>query len=136
MRDLKYLFVISRYLVDFNHSQILGKGGYSVVFKAKKKIDDCEYAVKRISVRRCEEAKNKIIQEVKALANLEHPGIVRYFHAWWEAPPDGWQNATEKAFFHGITPDTSYALSPDLVFETNSKIRFFCSESGANVIHL
>ena len=48
---------------------------------------------------RCEEAKKKIVQEVRALANLQHPGIVRYFNAWWEVPPDGWQHATDKAYF-------------------------------------
>lgn len=28
----------------------LGKGGYGVVFKAKNKIDDCNYAIKRIAL--------------------------------------------------------------------------------------
>jgi hypothetical protein len=31
------------------------------------------------------------MREVKALANLEHPYIVRYFYSWIEAPPVGWQ---------------------------------------------
>jgi len=31
------------------------------------------------------------MREVKALAKLDHPGIVRYFHTWIEAPPPGWQ---------------------------------------------
>ena len=114
----------------------MGRGGYGDVFQAKKKIDDCEYAIKRISVPSCEEARNKTIQEVKALANLEHPGIVRYYTAWLEAPPDGWQDATDKALFHGGTPDTSYALSPDLELETSSKIRISCPKFGTNVIHL
>lgn len=28
----------------------LGKGGYGVVFEAKNKIDDCNYAIKRIAL--------------------------------------------------------------------------------------
>lgn len=32
-----------------------------------------------------------ISREVKALANLEHPGIVRYYNSWFEAPPFGWK---------------------------------------------
>lgn len=39
---------------DFDHLQYLGKGGYGIVFKAKKKIDNREYAIKRISVSGCE----------------------------------------------------------------------------------
>ena len=108
-------------MTDFDHLQCLGKGGFGVVFKAKKKIDYCEYAIKRIFLPRCEEAKEKMMREVRALAALDHPGIVRYFHAWWEAPPDGWQYATDKEFLLGGAPDTpSYALSQDWVIEINS----------------
>lgn len=31
------------------------------------------------------------MREVKALAKLDHVGIVRYFHTWIESPPPGWQ---------------------------------------------
>ncbi len=37
-----------RYLLDFDHLECIGKGGFGVVFKARNKIDGCEYAVKRI----------------------------------------------------------------------------------------
>ena len=125
IRDLKYIFFICRYLEDFDHLQYLGKGGYGIVFKAKKKIDNREYAIKRISVSGCE--KTSKIREVIGLANLEHPHIVRYFHGWWEAPPDGWQRATDKELFLGGRPDTSsYVASTDSALETNSKIQFFC----------
>jgi len=30
------------------------------------------------------------MREVQALAQLEHPGIVRYFHSWVERAPNGW----------------------------------------------
>ena len=40
----------SRYLQDFQPVQCLGKGGFGVVFEARKKFDDCHYAVKRISL--------------------------------------------------------------------------------------
>ena len=32
------------------------------------------------------------MREVKALAMLEHPGIVRYYNSWFEARPVGWQD--------------------------------------------
>ena len=137
IRDQKCLLVFPRYLADFDHLQFLGKGGYGVVFKSRKKIDYCEYAIKRISVPGCKEAASNIFREVRALANLEHPGIVRYFHAWLEAPPDGWQRATDKAFFLGAATDnSSYVISTDGVLGTNSKIQFFCPKFGTDVTHI
>ena len=107
-------YIFSRYMVDFEHLECLGKGGFGVVFKAKKKIDDCEYAIKRICLPRCDDAKARMMREVKALAALEHPGIVRYFHAWWEEPPKGWQLETDRQFLmKGIADSPSYALSDD-----------------------
>lgn len=38
------------------------------------------------------------MREVKALAKLEHSGIVRYFNAWLESPPPGWQEIQDKQF--------------------------------------
>lgn len=43
-----------------------------------------------------EGAKDKVLREVKALAKLEHVGIVRFFHAWVESPPPGWQEEKDK----------------------------------------
>lgn len=40
----------SRYLTDFSPIQCLGKGGFGIVFEAQNKIDDCNYAVKRITL--------------------------------------------------------------------------------------
>lgn len=40
----------SRYLTDFDPVDCLGKGGYGIVFEAKNKIDDCNYAIKRIAL--------------------------------------------------------------------------------------
>lgn len=41
---------VSRYLTDFNPIQCLGKGGFGIVFEARNKIDECKYAVKRITL--------------------------------------------------------------------------------------
>ncbi|RZF38282.1 hypothetical protein LSTR_LSTR009005 [Laodelphax striatellus] len=86
----------SRYLTDFDPVHCLGKGGFGVVFEAKNKIDDCHYAVKRIPLPSREDARERVMREVKALAKLDHKNIVRYFNAWQECPPPGWQEAQDK----------------------------------------
>ncbi|XP_078263271.1 eukaryotic translation initiation factor 2-alpha kinase 3 [Rhinoraja longicauda] len=87
---------VSRCLTDFELVQCLGRGGFGVVFEAKNKVDDCNYAIKRIRLPNRDQAREKVMREVKALAKLEHPGIVRYFNAWLEAPPEGWQEEMDR----------------------------------------
>jgi len=36
--------------MDYELVDCLGKGGYGVVFEVKNKIDDCNYAIKRIAL--------------------------------------------------------------------------------------
>ncbi|XP_059544363.1 eukaryotic translation initiation factor 2-alpha kinase 3 isoform X4 [Myotis daubentonii] len=46
--DIKNFGYISRYLTDFEPIQCMGRGGFGVVFEARNKVDDCNYAIKRI----------------------------------------------------------------------------------------
>ncbi|GFY48248.1 eukaryotic translation initiation factor 2-alpha kinase 3 [Trichonephila inaurata madagascariensis] len=90
---------VSRFHKDFQLIAILGKGGFGVVMEVKNKIDDCEYAVKRIRIGTKKYKKvgyGSVMREVKALAKLDHPGIVRYFNSWVENPPKGWQDLKDK----------------------------------------
>ncbi|XP_048249248.1 eukaryotic translation initiation factor 2-alpha kinase 3-like [Haliotis rufescens] len=88
----------SRFSQDFDCLHCLGKGGFGIVFEAKNKVDDCKYAVKRICIPNREGQKERVIREVKALAKLDHVGIVRFYHAWLETPPSGWQEERDKQF--------------------------------------
>lgn len=90
---------VSRYFTDFEHELCLGKGGFGLVFQAKNKLDDCQYAIKRIHLPNCDEALEKVKREVKALAKLEHASIVRYYNSWFEAPPVGWQEELDIQMF-------------------------------------
>ncbi|XP_044150291.1 eukaryotic translation initiation factor 2-alpha kinase 3 isoform X1 [Bufo gargarizans] len=87
---------VSRYLTDFEPIRCLGRGGFGVVFEARNKVDDCNYAIKRIRLPNRKLAREKVMREVKALAKLEHPGIVRYFNAWREEPPELWQEKMDE----------------------------------------
>ncbi|KAF1740484.1 hypothetical protein MXB_823, partial [Myxobolus squamalis] len=62
--------LVSRYALDFEHIECIGVGGFGVVFKAKNNIDDCVYAIKRITIPDCVAARQKVMREVKALAKL------------------------------------------------------------------
>lgn len=48
-----------------------------MVFEAKNKLDDCKYAIKRIILPSKQESRERVMREVKTLANCEHKNIVR-----------------------------------------------------------
>lgn len=104
---------VSRYLTDFEPVQCLGRGGFGVVFEARNKVDDCNYAIKRIRLPNRELAREKVMREVKALAKLEHPGIIRYFNAWQESPPQGWQEDMDKRWLKDASTAEWLLSSPD-----------------------
>ncbi|XP_008060808.1 eukaryotic translation initiation factor 2-alpha kinase 3 [Carlito syrichta] len=120
--DIKNSGYISRYLTDFEPIQCLGRGGFGVVFEARNKVDDCNYAIKRIRLPNRALAREKVMREVKALAKLEHPGIVRYFNAWLEAPPEKWQEEMDEIWLKDESADWPLS-SPSPVDAPSVKIR-------------
>lgn len=86
----------SRFVSDYDVEQVLGKGGFGVVFAAKNKVDDCQYAIKRIILPSRQESRERVMREVKTLAHCDHQNIVRYFNSWIENPPPGWQEERDK----------------------------------------
>ena len=86
---------VSRFTTDYEPVSCLGAGGFGVVFESKNKLDDVNYAVKRVRLPVNEAAKKKVMREVKCLAKLDHKHIVRYFNTWLECPPPGWQEAQD-----------------------------------------
>lgn len=82
---------VSRYLADFTHIYVIGKGSFGCVFEAQHNIDLKRFAVKRIKIKNKEKEKKRVQAEVQALAKLECPYIVRYYQSWFEHPPANWQ---------------------------------------------
>jgi serine/threonine protein kinase len=106
----------SRYKSEFNDLSSLGKGGFGTVFRCKNVLDGREYAVKKIRIKSFVDelgvstnhlslALRRVLREVKILALLDHPNIVRYYTAWLEI--DDWCPVLDEAC-HGETHDTSY----------------------------
>uniref|UniRef100_A0A915J6H2 Protein kinase domain-containing protein n=1 Tax=Romanomermis culicivorax TaxID=13658 RepID=A0A915J6H2_ROMCU len=78
----------SRYYNDYEEISCLGKGGFGQVHKVRSYIDDQYYAVKKISFDLSHsDLCIKSLREVKILARLNHPNIVRYYGAWLEFVP-------------------------------------------------
>ncbi|XP_018578917.1 eukaryotic translation initiation factor 2-alpha kinase [Anoplophora glabripennis] len=97
----------SPYLNDFETIRCIGKGGFGLVFEVKKKIDECSYAIKRITLPNDQKARNRVMREVKALAKLDHKNIVRYFNSWVEHPPLGWQQEHDKKWLNSLCDSSS-----------------------------
>ncbi|TKX19783.1 putative eukaryotic translation initiation factor 2-alpha kinase 1 [Elsinoe australis] len=89
----------TRYVRDFEEVCMLGKGGYGSVFQCNHRLDGRSYAVKKITLgpsvlarvqHRGEGELNSILGELRIMARLEHPNIVRYFGGWVE-----WSKASD-----------------------------------------
>ncbi len=93
---------------------MLGRGAFGVVFEARHRVAQQNYAIKRVLVKptssrdSLEQCKQRLLREVKAIARLEHPNIIRYYQAWFEAPPVEWQELVDKEICK------EYALKPPL----------------------
>lgn len=73
----------SRYSNEWTEIRRLGRGGYGAVFKAEFKYDKGLYAIKKIPNKTPSEL-TQVFFEVRMLATLNHPYIVRYHTAWPE----------------------------------------------------
>lgn len=84
----------SRYQSEFREMEPLGRGGFGTVFRVSNVLDGREYAVKKVSIRSSDwnspgteafsQELHRVLREVKFLALLDHPSIVRYYTAWLE----------------------------------------------------
>lgn len=85
-RELRFSpFATSRYRSDFEELDLIGKGGFGKVYLVRSRIDNCKYAMKKISFTfKKNKPMIKAINEVRTLASLQHKNIVRYYSAWAE----------------------------------------------------
>ncbi|KAJ1652233.1 eukaryotic translation initiation factor 2-alpha kinase [Dispira simplex] len=117
--------LLSRYRLDFEEIVFLGKGGYGEVVKARNKLDNRFYAVKKIKLDpRDVEMNRKILREVSTLSRLHHEFVVRYYTTWYENANGEWDDhpSTSEGFYStdGFSLSESEGpslLSPDLSSE-------------------
>lgn len=97
----------ARFRSEFEQMQALGAGGFGSVFRCRNNLDGREYAIKKVSIRRKKEDNTtfnqrlqRVLREVKILAVLDHPNIVRYYTAWLEvddSPDEETENPNDGA---------------------------------------
>jgi serine/threonine protein kinase len=79
---------LSRYQREFTQVRLLNSGSFGQVFHATRKMDGCDYAMKKIAFDASgysNETIQQVVREVKCLATAnEHPNIVRYYTSWLE----------------------------------------------------
>lgn len=99
----------SRWASEWEPVERLGKGGFGVVVKARNRLDGHFYAVKQL---RCKSVRDieEIWGEVRMLAQLNHPGIVRYFGSWSEEEQG---DATDTETSTALTDPRSFAIPTD-----------------------
>lgn len=77
-----------RYEQNFEELEVIAKGGFGVVCKARHKVTDIVYAVKKVLFKYKSDSEYlKVIREAKNIAALNHPNIVSYNNAWIECLP-------------------------------------------------
>jgi len=83
---------LSRYHQDYQELGTIGSGSFGIVTKCRRRLDGCDYAIKRIRLRQLKtrtnsyQEKNYVLpKEIFAMAALEaNPHITRYYSAWVE----------------------------------------------------
>lgn len=87
--DVKHFpLSLSRYQREFVQIALLASGSFGHVFHATRKMDGCDYALKKVEFDATGYSKDSIqevVREVECLAKVsDHPNVVRYYTSWLE----------------------------------------------------
>lgn len=83
------LFSAVLFAINLSSANLKGRGAFGSVVKARNKIDNRIYAVKKIKLRASQfQSDSRIFREVNALSRLNHRFIVRYYTTWVEVADD------------------------------------------------
>jgi serine/threonine protein kinase len=130
----------SRYASEYMELGPLGKGGFGSVYQCKNVLDGREYAIKKVSIRShkgdsdpgFEQRLERTLREVKILAVLDHPNIVRYFGAWLEIEKE---EAVDELEGDNSLRGFSRCYSSSMITESVSQrpLNLNCSHRGSRI---
>lgn len=98
---------VSRYESDFQEVELLGKGAYGAVFKARNRLDGRDYAIKKIRLSPSAGNDEKTLREISALSRLSHQHIVRYVTCWIQTQDEQTKAGTTASSGEGVTSSRS-----------------------------
>ncbi|KAE9350513.1 hypothetical protein PF008_g6396 [Phytophthora fragariae] len=112
----------SRFVNEFEELSAIGKGGFGQVMLAENRLDGRKYAIKRVGLNlknQTSKTLQKFLREVKILALLDHPNIVRYYQAWLEKVEESAMRtsaarssvASDTSSFGGLANAKNYSTS-------------------------
>ncbi|OWZ13754.1 PEK protein kinase [Phytophthora megakarya] len=108
----------SRFVNEFEELSAIGKGGFGQVMLAENRLDGRKYAIKRVGLslkNQTSKTLQKFLREVKILALLDHPNIVRYYQAWLEkvekSAQGRSQTSSDTSSFGGLATAKNYSTS-------------------------
>ncbi|CAG8527185.1 5428_t:CDS:10, partial [Acaulospora morrowiae] len=123
----------SRYRLDFEEIDFLGKGAFGEVVKARNKLDGRYYAIKKVRLNpKNIEKTRKILREVTTLSRLHHQYVVRYYTTWFEDSDSAWEET--KSFSESITTseedESSDGLTNIGVFSDDDDVGFLSASAS------
>jgi serine/threonine protein kinase len=80
----------NRWKNEFDQKEKIGQGGFASVYKARNFFDEHHYAIKKIKLRvkdikgNMEEELERVLNESKFLARVNHQNVLRYYNSWLE----------------------------------------------------
>lgn len=80
-----------RWKKEFTEHEEIGKGGFASVFKVKNNFDENFYALKKVKLHvknlkgNVDEELDRVLNESKFLARVNHQNVLRYYNSWFEA---------------------------------------------------
>jgi len=95
---------------------IIGEGGFGKVYKAKHVLDGQIYAVKQIPLKNSYSVES-LLKEVRTLARLDHPNILRYNNSW-------------------LSMERSNSITNAEIVETNKEIVEYNNEKDKDKMYL
>ncbi|XP_055700720.1 eukaryotic translation initiation factor 2-alpha kinase 1-like [Phlebotomus papatasi] len=121
-----------RYTKEFDEISQLGSGNYGKVFLVRNRLDNINYAIKKVSIKSSDKKKILLhVKEVHILARLNHQNIVSYKTAWikWNKSLTSAQNAKSVSISQEVSTDNT--SSDSIIFADSSRTTYKSQSSGS-----